>query len=127
MVSKPLNRVEDETVMRGICFARKGCLWKIGPEEFSLSEVTYDGLKLPRRILDLRSKAQPRRLGDHDRGVPNPDTYSIYVARRVASWIKENTQRTPFTFDQRSDDDVLTLSFLNLPELKLLRVMTFPE
>lgn len=111
----------------GITFTCTGCLWRIGEEVFRLEETTYEGLHLEKKVQDLRSKAQPKRVSHLRRSKGGSTAYSIMTARKVVQWVKENDITPSLYLDQRREDEVVTASFLNLAELRHLDVQLFLE
>lgn len=111
----------------GITFTCKGCLWKIGEEDFTLDKSIYTGLELENKIKDLRPKAQPKRISHLRRSKEGSLAYSVMTSRKVVCWIRDNVTMPSLYLDQRRKEEVVTASFLNLAELRHLDVNVFIE
>lgn len=101
------------------------CTWRIPPETFQLSAVTYPGVITGLVIDQLRHKDVYERYPLHKQ-VDEHISYAVITARKFAAWIVNRRTVDKITsLDNRTMEENLTLTFINLAEFSRLQVPLF--
>ncbi|AYW51538.1 L polymerase RdRp [Formica fusca virus 1] len=101
------------------------CTWRIPPESFTLPSVTYKGVATGVTIDQLRHKDVYERYPLHKQ-VDEHISYAVITARKFAAWIVNRRTVDKITsLDNRTMEENLTLTFINLAEFSRLQVPLF--
>ncbi|AWI42881.1 RNA-dependent RNA polymerase [Formica exsecta virus 4] len=101
------------------------CTWRIPPESFTLPTVSYKGVQTGVIIDQLRHKDVYERYPLHQQ-VDEHLSYAVITARKFAAWIVNRRTIDKITsLDNRTMEENLTLTFVNLAEFSRLQVPLF--